>query len=130
MSDRERVSLTLDRKLMARVDHFIDGRTIRNRSHAVQVLLSKSLGDRTIRKALLLAGGKGTRLRPITLEIPKPMVPVKGKPLLEYHINFLKKNNLIPEDVPYSSYHFSKIGINLYHEKFQVNTLKELENWH
>lgn len=35
-------------------------------------------------KSLILAAGKGTRLRPITDFIPKPMVPIQGKPLLEW----------------------------------------------
>ena len=35
-------------------------------------------------KAFLLAAGLGTRLRPITEEIPKCLVPINGKPLLEY----------------------------------------------
>lgn len=35
-------------------------------------------------KALILAAGKGTRLRPITDYVPKPMVPIHGKPLLEW----------------------------------------------
>lgn len=35
-------------------------------------------------KALILAAGKGTRLRPITDYIPKPMIPLQGKPLMEW----------------------------------------------
>ncbi len=42
-------------------------------------------------KALLLAGGRGTRLRPLTDNIPKPMVPIMGKPLLERTILKLKR---------------------------------------
>ncbi|MEM4598799.1 MAG: nucleotidyltransferase family protein [Candidatus Diapherotrites archaeon] len=39
--------------------------------------------------AFVLAGGLGSRLRPFTLEIPKPMLPVKGKPIVEYNIRNL-----------------------------------------
>ena len=42
-------------------------------------------------KAVILAGGKGTRLGKLTEEMPKPMLKLVGKPLLEYHINLLKR---------------------------------------
>lgn len=42
-----------------------------------------------IGEAFILAGGKGERLRPLTLKIPKPLIPVKGKPILEYNIEAL-----------------------------------------
>ncbi|HHW47331.1 MAG TPA: NDP-sugar synthase [Clostridiaceae bacterium] len=45
-------------------------------------------------KALFLAGGLGTRLKPITNELPKPMVPIMGKPLLERNIKNLKKHGI------------------------------------
>lgn len=45
-------------------------------------------------KALFLAGGKGTRLRPLTDKLPKPMVPVMGKPLLERTIKKLKRHGV------------------------------------
>lgn len=40
-------------------------------------------------KALLLAGGLGTRLRPLTLTVPKCLIPISGKPLLDYWIEEL-----------------------------------------
>ncbi|MBI4202402.1 MAG: nucleotidyltransferase family protein [Chloroflexi bacterium] len=41
--------------------------------------------------ALILSGGRGERLRPLTDTMPKPMVPVAGKPILWYQVTALKK---------------------------------------
>ena len=40
---------------------------------------------------VILAAGKGTRMNPITIDIPKPMVPLLGKPKLEYTLDSLPK---------------------------------------
>ena len=40
-------------------------------------------------KAMILAAGKGTRVQPLTYELPKPMIPVLGKPVMEYLIEQL-----------------------------------------
>ncbi len=43
--------------------------------------------------AIILCGGFGARLRPFTEILPKPLMPINGKPILEIVINNLKKNN-------------------------------------
>src|SRR3989344_1292210 len=43
-------------------------------------------------QVVILAGGLGIRLRPLTQSLPKPMVLIKGKPFLEYQLEMLKKN--------------------------------------
>jgi mannose-1-phosphate guanylyltransferase len=45
-------------------------------------------------KAILLAGGKGTRLRPLTIHTPKPIVPIFERPFLHYQLDLLKQ---VPE---------------------------------
>ena len=46
-------------------------------------------------QAVIMAGGKGTRLHTLNCEIPKPMFPISGKPILEYQIESLKKSGII-----------------------------------
>lgn len=43
-------------------------------------------------KAVILAGGEGTRLRPVTCNLPKPLVHIVGKPVLEYILDLLSEN--------------------------------------
>src|SRR5215203_5763406 len=59
-------------------------------------------------RALILAGGKGTRLRPLTVYTPKPIVPVLNRPFLTYQLDLLRKAGI--SDVTLSlSYQPNKI---------------------
>jgi len=43
-------------------------------------------------KAIIMAGGEGTRLRPLTVHRPKPLVPVAGKPIMQHIIELLQRH--------------------------------------
>ncbi len=45
-------------------------------------------------QVVILAGGEGTRLRPLTHKVPKPMVKVSGKPFLQYQLELIKSYGL------------------------------------
>mgnify|MGYP000889324343 CR=1 FL=1 len=59
-------------------------------------------------KAVIMAGGEGSRLRPLTCNLPKPMVPIVNRPMMEHIVNLLKAHNIseiastlwyLPQDV-------------------------------
>jgi mannose-1-phosphate guanylyltransferase/phosphomannomutase len=45
-------------------------------------------------KAVIMAGGKGSRLRPLTSNTPKPMVPLLNRPCMEYIIELLHRHQI------------------------------------
>ena len=47
-----------------------------------------------MKKAVIMAGGFGTRLRPLTMSIPKPMVPIANIPITEHIVNLLKEHGI------------------------------------
>ena len=46
-------------------------------------------------KAIILAGGEGKRLKPVTGALPKPMAPILGKPMMERIIELLRDHGII-----------------------------------
>ncbi len=70
-------------------------------------------------KSIILCGGKGLRLRPITQSIPKPLVKINGKPILSYLLEKLEKTNL-SEHIIAVGYKSEKI-----YEYFEKNKFKK-----
>jgi mannose-1-phosphate guanylyltransferase/phosphomannomutase len=73
-------------------------------------------------KAVLMAGGSGTRLRPLTCDLPKPMVPIINKPIIWHIANLLKKHNFydiivtlhyLPDIIKNYLKDGSEIGVNI-----------------
>lgn len=68
-------------------------------------------------KAIILAAGNGTRLRPLTDCCPKPMLPLNGKPLLQYNLDLLKAHG------------FRQVVMNLHHRpEVFIHYLRERGN--
>jgi len=88
---KERITVTLDKDLIENIDSKIDRVQIRNRSHSIEVLLDQILKKQGVKKAVILGGGKGTRLRPFTYEIPKLLIPIQGKPIVTHIISQMSK---------------------------------------
>ena len=70
-------------------------------------------------RAMVLAAGLGTRLRPLTYEMPKPMVPVLNRPVMEHILRLLARNGLTLQDFEYYEIH----------EAFASTVLSTLKAW-
>lgn len=121
MSQRDRVTVTIRQDLLRSLDRMVDYQRIRNRSHALEVVLSRTLSTET-RQAVILASGEGVSMRPFTYEIPKPLIPVNGKPLLEHGITLLRDHGITDIIITVShlaekiQHHFgdgSQFGVNI-----------------
>ncbi|NUM25585.1 MAG: NTP transferase domain-containing protein [Candidatus Buchananbacteria bacterium] len=81
--DKTRLTITLDKDILEKLDEYIDGARIRNRSHAIEYVLSKYFSPK-VRKALILTGGKATSL-------PKGMIEINARPVLEHTVENLRR---------------------------------------
>lgn len=92
--DREKLTVTIKKSLIEKIDNIVDGRKIRNRSHATEYLVETGLGVNRVKKAIVLVGGEGTRLRPFTYELPKALLPIHGKPMVQHVLDLLKSHGV------------------------------------
>lgn len=90
-------------------------------------------------KAVVMAGGEGTRLRPLTCNLPKPMVPVMNKPVMEYALRLLREIGIteiavtlqyLPEHIKAYFGDGSEWGVNLhyYEEETALGTAGSVKN--
>mgnify|MGYP000692791724 CR=1 FL=1 len=63
-------------------------------------------------KAVIMAGGEGTRLRPLTSNRPKPMVPLCNKPIMEHSVNLLREHNV--KDIIVTLYYLPSLIVNYF----------------
>ncbi len=72
-------------------------------------------------KVVIMAGGKGTRIAEINKDVPKPMIEINNKPILEYQIDFFEKNNF--KDIIIVVGHLKEVIMDYFGngEKFGVN---------
>jgi mannose-1-phosphate guanylyltransferase len=80
-------------------------------------------------KAMILGAGKGTRVQPITHDIPKPMIPLIRKPVMEYLINLLKQHGV--EEIMVNTSHLAPVIENYFRdgEQFGVKMAYSYEGY-
>jgi NDP-sugar pyrophosphorylase family protein len=84
---KERVTLTIEREILQKIDETVNSVDVKNRSHAIEMLLVKALGENRPQQAVILAGSH----QKVSGALPRAMVRVQDKPLLEHNIELLKK---------------------------------------
>lgn len=81
-------------------------------------------------KAMILAAGKGTRVRPITDTVPKPMIPIINRPVMEFLVDLLRQHDF--RDIIVSTSYLSHEIENYFREgsRFGVNIAYSFEGYH
>lgn len=94
---KSRLTITLSDEILNSVDDTIDGKNIRNRSHAIEALLVKQLSS-SLSQAVILIGGRPAAIK-------NTLINISGKPLILHTLDLLKKYGLnriyIAIDQPY-----------------------------
>jgi len=91
---KERVTITLENDILRQLDDKIDGFKIKNRSHAIELLIHKSLGQDMPKTALIMAAGKMQKIKTGRGVLPIKMALINGRPVLEHIISLFKRYNI------------------------------------
>ncbi|MEM3399491.1 MAG: sugar phosphate nucleotidyltransferase [Candidatus Micrarchaeia archaeon] len=88
---KEKIAISIDAGLLKRIDRMVDGLDVKSRSHALEMLIRKGLGEESVDEALLFAGGEGKHA---AYRLPKPMLELYGRPVMQGVIEWLGKNGI------------------------------------
>src|SRR3990167_3741074 len=80
---RSKIAITIKKDILKRLDRAIDGKTIRNRSHAIEYFLNQALGA-NVQKALIIAGHKDFVCT----------TSFEGKPVIELGLELLRAHGI------------------------------------
>ncbi|PLX20448.1 hypothetical protein C0584_05930 [Candidatus Parcubacteria bacterium] len=84
---RKRVTITIRDDVLKKVDTIIDGKTIRNRSNAIETVLLEKFKNNVLQKAVILGASRAIKIG--GKSISEVLLPVNGKPLIERHLEKL-----------------------------------------
>lgn len=126
---KERITITLDKSLLNSVDNTIDNTNVKNRSHAIELLLSRSLKQKNLKKAILLAGGT-TKIGLGKSKTSACCSIVNSRRVIEHIILSLKKNNIDEFIIVGEKSCVDKIKTYLHPEKYnaEIKFIEEIEN--
>ena len=92
-------------------------------------LIHRKIRIKTLKKkvtALILCGGKGERLRPLTDILPKPLVCLRGRPILSYLLDYLKKDGI--EDVVIAAGFKAELIYKFFEENYRDMNVKIVDS--
>ena len=90
---KERITITIDQQILNELDAQIDGTIVKNRSHAVELSLAKSLQKKGIKQAVILAGGNLT-VEQEGKDLPPFLVKINGRTIIEHNILMLRRQGI------------------------------------
>jgi len=128
---KERITLTIEREILEKIDAKVDGSVVKNRSHAVELMLIKAMSSNRLRKGIILVGGEHEPHKEVSV-----LDVIQDKTLLEWNIKLLKRNGVkdilicIPkgrEDIK-EKFTIQSMGVNItyFDEEYPLGTAGSL----